>query len=723
MQLEPRIRLHQLFGLIADAFLYSVFLVLLSRFTRVSPSSLIISLSFKPVKDMRLLEYRKPSVTETFLQVDSPLFVTIKISYAQLSNRYDEYLRTLEKSKQDIKNSRSALSAWIRCFNLTGHSYVSDELTVLFEKRISDYIDYQEKLGISPSTYRSRISHLRALKIYYLNELENTFLPPAFHERLSFFVKSQGYSCSGFWRCYLQSAISKKTFILWCTGKKHPSNSRISVVESVEKYLDLKTGVLTEALVRSTTHSHLRTAAPVQSSAASERFKQNLKKPYVVLSARLEAELLKLEKFKTEPILEDGLHRLTGAEWTRIEGTLLTSAQVNKNQLKSFFGYLCLPKDSADPELRGQGMSADELSFAHLTDKSFVESYITKFKKARAGGIYHGGSLRFLQSVCSLLHERGGYITQTPRLAAEIGLKVDAAEWKKRCAETHQRLRLVIKQIENAKAAGSPEFGKGRDSTFPIKNLLKLPRPLEPVTEMVQRMLIDSRKLPETSLERAILFRNALLVALLQANPLRARHYSIMEFDKHLVREPDSSWWIEFGKNEFKNRRFLKGDYRVQVMPEIWQMIDEYRSCYRPRILGADVSNYVFVRIRKKDKNSPHRRMTAMNLSYTVFEQTRLYLPESPGFRCHAVRHLVASDIIKANPGVGFFLASIVLHDSLKMVENTYAHLRTSDYFQPYNVHLGNLWNKVSSGMKMTGANLTSGNQNPFAFEDQGGQS
>lgn len=80
-------------------------------------------------------------------------------------------------------------------------------------------------------------------------------------------------------------------------------------------------------------------------------------------------------------------------------------------------------------------------------------------------------------------------------------------------------------------------------------------------------------------------------------------------------------------------------------------------------------------------------------LSNSIFRRTREHIPESRDFRAHAFRHIVATDIIKNDPKFGFYLASIVLNDHLKTVERSYAHLKTSELYEPYNEYFSKLWN------------------------------
>jgi integrase len=213
-------------------------------------------------------------------------------------------------------------------------------------------------------------------------------------------------------------------------------------------------------------------------------------------------------------------------------------------------------------------------------------------------------------------------------------------------------------------------------------------------------MLIDFEK--QTLLKtRAVLYRDILLFALLMANPLRVRMFSIMKFDRNLIRQQDGTWWIAFKREDFKNRHSIKGDYKVRVAPEIIPLIERYRAEFREVFVGAKESDYVFLSLpsngneRKKSRNL--YQYNEGNLAERIFHITRKYDPISPGFRPHAFRHLITTSIIKNNPEMGFFLASKVLHDKLETVENNYHHLKTTEFFEPYNRYVSGFFSTVIS--------------------------
>lgn len=239
-------------------------------------------------------------------------------------------------------------------------------------------------------------------------------------------------------------------------------------------------------------------------------------------------------------------------------------------------------------------------------------------------------------------------------------------------------------------------FDFGRDPKEQIGWILDLDRPLLVLQEMLKEMFDDL--LPESApmLLRAKQYRDLLLFALLCANPLRIRMFSIMEFDKHLVRMDDGSWRMRFKRGAFKNRRTLKSDYEVGVARELWPLLDRYRKEFHPVLAGSTRARHVFIRCgRCGPGNIQGSPLLPSSLNHIIHKLTQVYTPGGVGFSPHAFRHIVATDIIKKDPRIGFFLAARALHDKLETVEKEYIHLKTREFFEPVNTHFSEAWNQV----------------------------
>jgi integrase len=313
-------------------------------------------------------------------------------------------------------------------------------------------------------------------------------------------------------------------------------------------------------------------------------------------------------------------------------------------------------------------------------------------------GTYNKGSLMVLIIVSSLLRPGTGYLYQHPEFAEKLRSRMKASLWHKQCALTRTRVDNLLRKIKAMKKNNDQEnFDFGRDPKELISWILDLDRPLLLLNKMLKEMWVDL--LPDTASasERARQYRNILLFALLCANPLRIRMFSIMEFEKNLFRKDDGSWRLRFRKGAFKNRRGLKSEYEVGVAKELWPMLDRYKEEFHPVLVGSTGSRYVFTGVgcRGRGGRKQGAPLSAESLSHIVKQLTGLYVSGGLGFGPHSFRHIVATDIIKKDPRIGFFLAARALHDKLETVENEYIHLKTSEFFEPVNTHFAEAWNQV----------------------------
>ncbi len=140
----------------------------------------------------------------------------------------------------------------------------------------------------------------------------------------------------------------------------------------------------------------------------------------------------------------------------------------------------------------------------------------------------------------------------------------------------------------------------------------------------------------------------------------------------------------------------MKSGYEVRVAPELWQLIDTYKEKFHPILVGSTKSSYVFGGGGGgRYYHERGKRLSENRLSEIICEVTELYIPGAMGFRPHAFRHIVATDIIKVDPRLGFIIAARALHDKLETVETDYVHLRTSEYFEPVITHFSGMWKTV----------------------------
>jgi integrase len=647
------------------------------------------------------------------------------LTWKDLLKSFFECLKNNNKRGQK-RNFNCAFKLFMTLAGLTMESPVGAELAEEFEAKVAIFVTLQIRKGLAASTYKPRVSKLRALKEFvaetFAPKLLQQSLPKAFGKRLRHLIKNLGCNVKDFWRRLPEGLIRYDTICNWCVERYLPSVNLRHVIKTIETHLKVPAGTLSLPRYLSAGQN-----LEIGVSDNGNKTRAARLKPYRVWNRTLKGEFKKLYSYKTEAILPEGVERSIAGYWTRGEGEDVASSDVAEGILKSFMGFCALPADNTDPYLKGAGIRHKELSISLLAVKELVEGHVN-FMKLRSGlrvrsdetdhsgtsanekehanghpvfydvgGKYNNGTILFLSLVSSLLHPVTGYLTQHPEFAKKLRPRMTAATWQQQCSDTRTRVNKLLGQILLFKKNKDREkFDFGRDPKETIKWLLEQPRPLLILHQVIKGMLDDL--LPESAplMTRARQFRDILLIAMLTSNPLRIRMFSIMEFGKHLTRDEDGTWWLEFKQGAFKNRRALKSDYKVRVARELWPLLDRYKDEFHPVLIGSARSAFVFVGAKRGGQRKPRGfRLSENSLSDIVRDMTELYMPGKIGFRPHAFRHLVATDIIKRDPKVGFFLASIALHDKLETVEETYVHLKSSEFFEPVNIHFSETWDRV----------------------------
>jgi hypothetical protein len=350
------------------------------------------------------------------------------------------------------------------------------------------------------------------------------------------------------------------------------------------------------------------------------------------------------------------------ANWYAFQGPLyVATADIDWTLVSQYLGWLMLPEKQG-----GCSLAADEaMSLANFARDDLIEKYMN-WRIARSGSVKHGGLQTFLTFVSGLCNPRTGYLTQNWQLFSNEIWVSSEADWSRRCSETFE-------QAAELRGSFKDEGQPSRDSKEAIGPALNLPNPLEAVADAIARL--DAARPATGGVNEAVWARDRLLIKLLASNPLRDKNVRMLRFNPdgsgHL-RKVDGVWRIAIDKAEFKNARGAAKHrtYDMAVRPEVWPDIERYIRDYRP-MLCEPANVYFFVSARKG--NSP---MASLGRRFALL--TKMYLRGCAGVGPHAMRHIVATSILKANPN-DWAGAAWVLHDLPITVERHYAHLRSDD--------------------------------------------
>lgn len=594
---------------------------------------------------------------------------------------------SMKAARQVVRNHRTAINGWMRERGFDIHSPVGDELGVEFETQRIAHLSHLRiqggpaKRGLSASTLSSRESLLTRWMASWLVLNKTQGLPRPFSEALSSLIRNRNLSLHSIAR---DTGVPRSTIQTWMRGEHHPTALQSENIRRLETHLALPPDTLLSraGLEGSSTHRFQAGA-----TAFRRRIQKFSMRKYCISDfssiPTLQTEWDGLEKFMSMPCPPEGMKR--NSRWNEDPATgINSSAQIRKELLSRFYGFLCLPKDESDHEFRGEGFDAAKLSLALLADTTCVERFL-EFRRLRASGSYTSDTTHMLSFCCSLLRAETGYLRQHPEFGERLQPTVMAEEWGALCDRSHRRFTSLKTTLSKEGAVGF-----GRDVEEPIRAILDRQHPIQALLELIAAIEAARPSPTANPATVAVYHRDLLLIRMLSANPLRIKHFSIMTYrpdnSGNLYQTSDGSWWLRFPSRTFKNFKHLGAsmrDYRAPLPQSLWAHVESYLFEHRPHLFGSQECDYVFRHSPAKrslaSRAFPAARYKQGSLSRVVLRLTQKHLPGCVGFGPHAFRHIIATEYIKNNLD-GFEVAARILHDKVETVRKTYAHLRTADY-------------------------------------------
>jgi integrase len=612
---------------------------------------------------------------------------TLHYTYADLKNIFSTSLPAdLGIASSSLANLKTALKHFVDGRGETESTVIGHTLRGTYYKARNKHLQQLRDQGRSPEYVGNQKhcldkSHLVLLEADRRASAARSEASP-FQMALKELVGQRG-SIKGTAR---EAGLAVATLRRWLDGAV-PNATGVPLVSRLELHYGLPRGTLTELLPFKVTHQ----ATPNKQDAVVIEYREALKalttSHYAIHNANeaLRTEWRELLHFKTEfgqfRRWYDGtpqvLRRQKTGRWKTTRsfveperastwhsfrnGLFVPTAGINWNFFAQYLGWLRLPESEgglAMPDEHAQ-------TLAHLANGHYVERYL-EWKIARSGGKVHGGITSFLKQVRSFCHPDTGYITQSwSVLGGRVGVKTPE-QWQAMCLECYEAVKAKARDFADVEQ-------RNRDPFAPIQQVLAMANPLEGVVDAVKRM--DANRPTTGGRTEALWARDRLLLTLLISNALRRKNLQLITYKSdgtgHL-RKVDGVWRICIPKEEFKNEKGAAKDraYNMPVRQELWPHIEQYLAVHRPQL--ADPSNhYVFV-------SSNSRTGAWKNLARHFAVLTKRYLVGCPGVGPHAMRHIVATSILKQRPN-DWETAAWVLHDKVATVKKAYAHLRSDD--------------------------------------------
>jgi integrase/transcriptional regulator with XRE-family HTH domain len=581
----------------------------------------------------------------------------------------------------------------MREFGYTEQSSIRRELDIEFLTYFDTYLTSQ-KQKLAKDTVNTRKSLVEQWQQSWLDMVIQDGLPKEFKDALREIIKASGLSVFMFAK---RCGVSHNTMYQWFHGTMSPTYQSIPNIHKIEDFSGLRRGALITRL------SHLRfKTRPFRTGLGSfgRKVRENQELIYELkeLPKRVEQEFAHLVSIMTLPYESEDIKK--NSYWRTNEDGKVPTAQIKERYMRGFFGFLLLPPNHENikqrglspnhpnPKLRGKGLKPDQLTLALFGDKKLVEAYI-EFKKIRAGGVYTNETENFLRFCTSLLREKSGFLAQQPKYGRRLPAPVAKKDWAAWCENARARFLTVRRDLK-----ANNQIKQGRVVDEPIEFIIKTKHPMRFLRHLINNIEQNAPPSTRVKVMKALYFRNRLFIRMLCANPLRLKHYQRMTWNKdntgNLYQDDDGKWRLRYRASDFKNERgAAKKAYDVPIAQSLWKDIEEYLFKHRPELQGADECDYVF-RPAAKFRSSRHvtkpTDMLPINYMSRIIRQlTQQYL-DCDGFGPHAFRHIIATDYIKNHPE-GFEVAARVLHITVNTVRRDYAHIKTADYIEYWNVY------------------------------------
>ena len=588
---------------------------------------------------------------------------------------------------QQYRNHLSALNGYLAFCGKTVESNVGTEFTGQFDAKLRAYLD---SIKVAPRTLRDRALQLKSMRRLCSSQAVPPRRPAVSKSSNLAAVLRQYVAESGNSPHALANdvGIEPATLTRWLKGTA-PRVTSVPSLRRLEARLGLEQGALICCVEAPVSETALLGRVPSHRLRMAERQQHGLMLPESALTPAFLTEWRALFDYKISsfPTLERqprGHWRLIPADMSKRLSELASrgrmvcpTADIFIERMRSFFGVTC----NLQPE--GGGIPWSETppqTLALCAHPRTLECYL-QWMSDQSEGVRHNGQKVFARSVASLLRPQTGYLWQQPeifrnRLPEELRPESDDT-WRKMCESSHKFLRDYIRSSN----------GVSRNPEEPIANLLALSSPLKPILEAIDRIDMAAAAAPPGSITEARHKRNALVLALLLSNPFRVRTLSSLTWfpNGHGTLRGNSAqgWRITLQPLHLKNGDIQqKRVYDVKVAGWVKSRLDEYIEEYRDTLLAGIDSPYLFV-------GDQDGKMWE-GLADTILMLTRRYIPGSPGFGAHAIRHLVATDWLRKNPG-DFLTVAELLNDNLATVLANYAHLRRDDSFARYEDYIAKL--------------------------------
>lgn len=619
------------------------------------------------------------------------------------------------RPRKSLENIESTLNQWMKFYGLDPDCQVGEDLGLNFKQGLNTYL---ENL---PSEYSAQYvkdvkSRLERFRGTYLELLKFDALPKSFPDAVQTLCAKHGMSVSDMVdKLGLGQPIIKliENYIL-------PKKNELPLIYPIEDYFGLARNTLVSKLppfLLGSKGKSRKTCTTEWRATLSELRKLSKKYGVQVIIPDFKWGLVEewddMFKFYTDSEWLNAHNLQRNSRWTIRQDDYCGTAEKYKTTIGSYLGFLRLPENLPDPRVRGRGIREEELSLAFFSNVEDVKAYIQFIKERTAGNVLSTSVHNLLKTCNTLLLPKTGFLWQQPQYGERLPVRVPREQWHNWCDAAREELKELLKgYITDGKIQST------RKTLELVKPIVRAMRyPLDVLEDMLEVMK-EAMKYVHGDVEKAIAYRDYLLVKLESCIPLRAYNVSLLtrkdDNSGSIQKLDDGTWWLYIPKEDFKNRRRadLK-DFYVQIEDdELIEALETYFKDHRKHLLGGkcdecvaaekesrdsqcqkalktgrkcEWSDYVFAaKAEAKNGKNLLKPWDPSTISSRVLRLTWDFMPQYPGFSIHWFRHLLASDYIKNHPN-GFSVAAMLLHDTEFVVRKYYSWVEPADGVRIYN--------------------------------------
>jgi integrase len=206
--------------------------------------------------------------------------------------------------------------------------------------------------------------------------------------------------------------------------------------------------------------------------------------------------------------------------------------------------------------------------------------------------------------------------------------------------------------------------GRVRARAKRVSDLEARCRPPEDLLELGHELVARADDPDLDGLDRALLFRDGLLIALMIHRPLRISNMATIELDQHL-RRTKGGFRLEFEAAEMKSAR----PYSCVFPKGLNAALERYLSEFRPRLEERRPSGCASTALWLGHGGQPLKRAAVEAI---LRRRTRAAF--GTAFGPHILRHIVATTVAERSPDKVSEVPIILGHQNLETSERHYIH-------------------------------------------------